>query len=161
VFAGVGSIVVCGHSYGGMVITGVADRAADRVDSLVYLDAMVPRNGDSCWSLVSDQERQWYVDVVDNGYAVRPLPFFDARATPHPIASLLRPLALTADLAHIRRRDYVYAAGWPGQSPFTTVFQQLRDDASWTTHALAGGHNLMRDAPQELLKILLDVAATR
>ncbi|MEV6930612.1 alpha/beta fold hydrolase [Dactylosporangium sp. NPDC051485] len=153
--------VLVGHSYGGMVITGVADRAADRVDSLVYVDAMVPNDGDSCWRLVSDQERQWYADVVDDGYGVRPLPFFDPRATPHPIASLLQPLRLAGDLAHIRRRDYLYAAGWEGQSPFTPVYQRLRDDPSWTTHALAGGHNLMRDTPQDLLKILLDVAATR
>jgi pimeloyl-ACP methyl ester carboxylesterase len=153
--------VLVGHSYGGMVITGAADRATDRVDSLVYVDAMVPRNGDSCWDVVSDQERQWYLDVEDGGYAVRPLPFFDARATAHPIASLLQPLRLTGDLAHVRRRDYVYAAGWEGPSPFTPVYQRLRAEPSWTTHALDGGHNLMRDAPRELLEVLLDVASTR
>lgn len=153
--------VLVGHSYGGMVITGVADRATDRVDSLVYVDAMVPRNGESCWSVVSDQERQWYLDVEDDGYAVRPLPFFDARATPHPIASLLQPLRLTGDLAHVRRRDYVYAAGREGRSPFAPVYERLRAEPSWTTHALDGGHNLMRDAPRELLEVLLDVGSTR
>ena len=56
--------VLVGHSYGGMVITGAADRAPARVRSLVYLDAMVPEHGDSCWNLVSDQERRWYADVV-------------------------------------------------------------------------------------------------
>jgi len=150
--------VLVGHSYGGMVITGVADRAPERVDSLVYLDAMVPGNGDSCWNLVSDQERQWYVQVEENGYATPPLPFFDARATPHPIASLLQPLRLTGDLAHIRRKDYVYAAGWDGQSPFTPVYESLRRASGWRTHALASGHNMMRDAPAHLLRILLDVA---
>ena len=39
------NIVLCGHSYGGMVITGVADGAADRIRSLVYLDALVPADG--------------------------------------------------------------------------------------------------------------------
>ena len=150
--------VLVGHSYGGMVITGAADRAPERVDSLVYVDAMVPSHGDSCWSLVTDQERRWYLDVVDSGYAVRPLPFFDPRATPHPLASLLQPIRLTGGPAHIRRRDYVYAAQWDGPSPFAPVHQRLRDDPAWTTHALAGGHNLMRDAPQDLLKILLDIA---
>jgi pimeloyl-ACP methyl ester carboxylesterase len=148
--------VLVGHSYGGMVITGVADRVPERVDSLVYLDAMVPQHGDSCWNLVSDQERQWYMDVVETGYAVRTLPFFDARATPHPIASLLQPLQLTGDLTRIRRRVYVYAAGWDGPSPFAPVYQRLREDPSWTTHALDGGHNLMRDAPEGLLKIMLE-----
>jgi hypothetical protein len=50
----------------------------------------------------------------------------------------------------------VYAAGWDGESPFTPVYQRLREDPSWTTHALDSGHNLMRDAPQDLLKILLE-----
>jgi len=101
---------------------------------------------------------RWYLDVVDNGYAVRPLPFFDPRATPHPLASLLQPLRLSTDIARFRRRDYVYAAGWDGESPFTPVYQRLHEDPSWTTHALDGGHNLMRDAPNDLLTILLDIA---
>ncbi|EOD63701.1 alpha/beta fold hydrolase [Amycolatopsis vancoresmycina] len=151
--------VLVGHSYGGMVITGAADRLPGRVASLVYLDAVVPAHGDSCWALVSDREREWYLDVVDSGYAIRPLPFFDPRATPHPLASVLQPLRLTGDPARFRRRDYVYAAGWDGESPFTPVYQRLRADPGWTTHAVDGGHNLMRDAPGELLEILLGVAA--
>src|SRR4051795_805256 len=51
--------VLVGHSYGGMVITGVADRVPEKVDALVYLDAFVPRDGESCWDLVNDEERQW------------------------------------------------------------------------------------------------------
>ena len=147
--------VLVGHSYGGMVITGAADRLPGRVTGLVYLDAMVPEHGDSCWDLVSERERQWYADVVESGDAVRPLPFFDARAMPHPLASLLQPLRLTGGLARVRRRVYVYAAGWDGDSPFTPVYERLREDASWTTYALDGGHNLMRDAPADMLKSLL------
>ncbi|MFF0316540.1 hypothetical protein ACFYPH_18155 [Micromonospora sp. NPDC005252] len=97
----------------------------------------------------------------ETGCASRPLPFFDARATAHPIASVLQPLRLAGDLAHIRRRDYVYAAGWADQSPFTPTYRRLSEDPRWTTHALAGGHNLMRDAPDELARILSDVAASR
>ncbi len=40
-------VILVGHSYGGMVITGVADRAADRVGHIVYLDAATPVNGES------------------------------------------------------------------------------------------------------------------
>ena len=149
--------VLVGHSYGGMVITGVADRVPERVDSLAYLDAVVPQHGDSCWTLVSDQERKWYLDVAETGYSVRPLPFFDSRATPHPLASLLQSIRLTGDLARFRRRDYVYAAGWDGESPFTPIYQRLRNDPLWTTHALDSRHNLVRDAPEDLLKILLEI----
>ncbi|TYB69263.1 alpha/beta hydrolase [Nonomuraea sp. PA05] len=145
-------VVLVGHSYGGMVITGAADRMPERVRSLVYLDAVVPGDGESMWDLVSDRERQWYAETGD---AVRPLPFFDPRATPHPLASLLQPLRLTGGAARDRRDVYVYAAGWPTPSPFTATYQRLIQDPRWITHALDSGHNLMRDAPQDLLKILL------
>ena len=39
--------VLCGHSYGGMVISGVADRVPERIRSLVFLDAFVPEHGES------------------------------------------------------------------------------------------------------------------
>lgn len=148
--------VLVGHSYGGMVITAAADRVPERVDSLVYLDAMVPGDGDSCWSLVTDQERQWYLDVAETGYVVRPLPFFDTRATGHPLASVLQAVRLTGDLGRFRRRDYVYAARWVGESPFTTFYQRFQADPQWHAHALESNHNLMRDAPEELLAILLE-----
>ena len=147
--------VLVGHSYGGMVITGAADRAPNHVRSLVYIDAVVPRHGDSCWSLVSEREHRWYLDVVDTGDAVRPLPFLDPRATPHPLAAVLQPLTLAGDLAHLRSRTYVYAAGWENPSPFTGVHARLSRDPEWTTYSLTGGHNLMRDNPDGLLKALL------
>ncbi|UBU18655.1 alpha/beta fold hydrolase [Nonomuraea gerenzanensis] len=149
-------VVLVGHSYGGMVITGVADRMPGRVSSLVYLDAVVPADGQSMWDLVSDTERQWYLQVTEAGDAVRPLPFFDPRATPHPLACLLQPLRVTGGSAHNRRDVYVYAAGWPASSPFTATYQRLCQDPAWITYALDSGHNLMRDAPQDLLKILLE-----
>ncbi|WP_182885143.1 alpha/beta fold hydrolase [Microbispora sp. H10885] len=149
--------VLAGHSYGGMVMTGVADRLPGRVAALAYLDAFVPEDGDSCWTLASEQERQWYADVEETGYATRPLPFFDPRATPHPVASLLQPLRLTGGLASVRRRVYVYADR-DVRSAFTSTYERLREDPSWTVHALDSGHNLMRDAPRELLGILLGAA---
>ncbi|KAA9380017.1 alpha/beta hydrolase [Microbispora cellulosiformans] len=155
---GVRDAVLAGHSYGGMVITGVADRLPERVAALAYLDAFVPEDGDSCWTLASEQERQWYADVEETGYATRTLPFFDPRATPHPVASLLQPLRLTGGLASVRRRVYVYA-GRDVRSPFTRMYERLREDPAWTVHALDSGHNLMRDAPRDLLRALLDAAA--
>jgi pimeloyl-ACP methyl ester carboxylesterase len=149
-------LVLVGHSYGGMVITGVADRIPERVDALVYLDALVPRNGESCWDLVNDEERQWYLGVDGTGYGVPPLPFFDPRASAHPLASFLQPIALSGDLRRFRRRDFVHALGWPGDSPLRPSYERVRDDPTWTTHELDGKHNLMRDNPDDLLRILLD-----
>lgn len=46
-FEGLEDVILVGHSYGGMVLTGVADRAAERIRELVYLDAAHPRDGES------------------------------------------------------------------------------------------------------------------
>jgi pimeloyl-ACP methyl ester carboxylesterase len=148
--------VLVGHSYGGMVITAVADRLPQQVNSLVYIDAFVPRDGDSCWTLTNDEQRAWYTSVDHTGYGVPPLPFFDSRATAHPLASLMQPVRLTADLSAFQRRIYVYATKWQGESPFKATFERLRREPSWITHALDGAHNLMRDCPEDLLRILLD-----
>ncbi|MBT2384461.1 alpha/beta fold hydrolase [Streptomyces sp. ISL-11] len=151
--------VLVGHSYGGMVITGVADRVPRRVDSLVYLDALVPEDGDSVFGLVP-AEGDWYLGVGETGYAIPPLPFFDPRATDHPLASALQRIRLTGDLSRFRSRTYVYAteSEWEGGSPFASLYERLRKDPRWSVHALAGKHNLMRDVPDDLVKILLVTA---
>jgi pimeloyl-ACP methyl ester carboxylesterase len=151
----VSEAVLVGHSYGGMVITAAADRVAQQVDSLIYLDAFVPRDGESCWKLTTDEQRAWYTAVDDTGYGVPPLPFFDSRATAHPLASLMQPIRLTGDPSRFRRA-YVYATKWEGESPFAATFERVQRDPAWTTHMLDGAHNLMRDCPDELLRILLD-----
>ena len=151
-------LVLVGHSYGGMVITGVADCIADRVDALVFLDAVVPHDGESCWDVVNEEERQWYVGVDDTGFGVPPMPFFDDRATAHPLATVMQPLRLTGDVNRVRRRDYVYALDWPGESPLKPSYDRVRNDPKWNCHELDGKHNLMRDNPDDLLRILLDVA---
>lgn len=151
-------LILVGHSYGGMVITGVADRIPDRVDSLVFLDAVVPRDGVACWDLVNDEERQWYVKVDDSGFGVPPMPFFDDRATSHPLATVLQPLRLRGDLNGFRRRIFVYALDWPGESPLRPSYDRVRDDPTWICHELDGRHNLMRDRPADLLRILLSAS---
>jgi pimeloyl-ACP methyl ester carboxylesterase len=153
------NLVLVGHSYGGMVITGVADRIPEKVDALVYLDALVPRDGESCWDLVTDEERDWYLGVDDTGYGVPAMPFFDTRASAHPLASFLQRIRLTGDLNRFRRRDFVYALQWPGDSPLRPSYERVKDDAAWHVHELDGAHNLMRDCPDDLVRILLDVAA--
>lgn len=56
-----------------MVIAGAADRIPHRVDALVFLDALVPLDGESCWDLVSEEERQWYLGVDESGFGVPPM----------------------------------------------------------------------------------------
>jgi pimeloyl-ACP methyl ester carboxylesterase len=149
--------VLVGHSYAGMVIAGAADRVPERVDALVYVDAFVPEDGDSCWTLTNDWQREWYMrGSAKTGFALAPLDFFDPRTTAHPLASLLQRIRLTGALEGVRRRDYVWASEFQ-DSPFTRFYERLNGDPAWHTHALPTGHNVMREGADDLLKILLDV----
>ncbi|NEB76925.1 alpha/beta hydrolase [Streptomyces sp. SID14478] len=149
--------VLVGHSYAGMVITGAADRAAPGVvRRLVYSDAYVPQDGDSCWELTTQAFRQIFLDgAAADGYSVAPPPGLDPRTTAHPLASFLQRLRLDGEgLARIRTRDYVYLSGWTG-TPFTALHERLAKDPDWRTHSLDSTHNVMRDAPDAVLRILL------
>lgn len=78
-------------------------------------------------SLTNDEQRQWYIGVDATGFGVPPLPFFDERATAHPLASLLQPVLLGNEPPGIRR-IYVGARRWPTESPFAPTYERLRSD---------------------------------
>ena len=71
--------VLMGHSYGGMVATGVADRARDKISQLIYLDAFVPKNGQSLSDLVPPEQRQRMKDSAAQGDGWRISAESDAR----------------------------------------------------------------------------------
>src|SRR4249919_2719616 len=67
-------IVLLGHSYGGMVATGVADRARDRVSQLIYLDAFVPEDGQSLFDLNGSRDQMMKAAAEGDGWRAPPLP---------------------------------------------------------------------------------------
>jgi pimeloyl-ACP methyl ester carboxylesterase len=147
--------VLCGHSYGGMVITGAADRVPERVARLVYVDAYVPAHGDSCWSLTTDRFREWFITGARaDGCAVAPLPGMDPRANSHPLPSLLQAIRLGDGVDRVRTREFIYLTGW-GPSPFEDTYTRLRDEPGWRVHRVDSGHNILSEAPDQLLPILL------
>jgi pimeloyl-ACP methyl ester carboxylesterase len=155
----INNAVLCGHSYGGMVIAGVADRVRKRVYRIVYIDAYFPEDGDSCFELTTPTYRQLFLDNVRaDGWAVAPPEGLDPRATSHPIGSLLQAISLSGQHHEVGRLDYVFLSGWAG-TPFKDVFERLRQDDRWHTHELPTSHNAMREAPDDLVEILLDTAA--
>ena len=145
-----------GHSYAGMVITAAADRAGGRVSRLVHLDAFVPRDGESWWSLTND----YFHDVatsgaVTNGYAVRPPGDRDPRRRPHPLASFMQEIRLTGEVDRIARRDFVYCSGWEQQTPFTELRTRLQAAPDWQVHVVPTGHDVMHEAPDFVAELLL------
>jgi pimeloyl-ACP methyl ester carboxylesterase len=153
-----GQVVLAGHSYGGSVITGVADHLPHRVAALVYLDAFVPDHGDTSWSMTKEWEHKWYIDDSgETGLAVAPLPFFDKRARPHPLGTLLQKSRLTGAYKSVKRKHFVAAVGaeWRKQSPFIEVAHRLRGDPGWVVTELDSSHNFLAHGPEALLRILL------
>jgi pimeloyl-ACP methyl ester carboxylesterase len=149
--------ILVGHSYGGMVIAGVADRVRDRIQRIVYLDAYLPRDGDSCFTLTSPGYQQMFLDGVrQDGWSVQPPAGrgLDPRVTPHPAGAFFQRASLSGRQNDVARRDYVYLSGWEG-SPFTAVYERLRNDPTWHVHDVPCGHDGMNEAPDELVAILL------
>jgi pimeloyl-ACP methyl ester carboxylesterase len=147
-----------GHSYGGMVIAAAADRANGRVSRLVHLDAYVPQNGDSCWSLTTDAYRRSFVaGAADTGFAVRP-PFRAAGGAPRPrappLASLVQSIRLAGPAGVIPRRDFIYCSAWEDGTPFTRLRAKLGADPAWHVHDIPTGHNAMREDPRGVAALL-------
>lgn len=150
-------VILVGHSYGGSVISGVADRCPERIRSLVYLDAFAPEHGDSIWSLTNDWEREWIIGHAGaTGLEVPPLPFFDPRARPHPIGTYLQQSKLTGAWRDVPRKHLVAAVDpeWLKLSPFAAQTARLKRTPGWTVTELPCTHNFLAKGPELLLGVL-------
>jgi pimeloyl-ACP methyl ester carboxylesterase len=165
---GLNGVVLAGHSYGGMVVTGVADRAPERVSSLVYLDAFVPEDGQSIFDINIPANVQRYIANAGDlgGLAIPPPPatYFnvnagdaarvDALATPFPLGAFSERVNLTGRHREIGKRTYVYATKRTSPSAFKPFYERVKNDPAWTAHALACGHHVMLDMPEKTADIL-------
>jgi len=155
--------VLAGHSYGGMVVTGVATRLGAAIDAMVYIDAFLPGDGQSLWDVTGEWEHTQYIDgQKDAPGLVRPLPGLERvpRLGRHPLLTLLEPVRFTGEEAKVQRRAYIFATGWK-PTPFTRFAEAVRADPAWDYHEAAASHDVMGDQPQQLLEILLGAGTVR
>lgn len=162
--------ILVGHSYAGMVITGVADRLHDtlRLRRLVYLDAVVPAPGES-WSSGHAPETQAArrqaiaesgvippADPSLYGLAGDDHAWVQRRQTPQPGG--VYDAALPFDPARVQRwpRSFVDCTS-PALPTIATARQRVRAEPGWQVAELATGHLPMVSAPGPLLQILLDL----
>jgi pimeloyl-ACP methyl ester carboxylesterase len=159
-------IVLVGHSYGGMVITGVADRVPDRIAALVYLDAFVPEDGEALFDLAPPAGPRtvpgvdWLVAPIPSaGFQLkRPevIALWDAKAAPQPLATFTQPLRLSGGIGRIKNKHYIFATEPP---LFQRPYDKVKGDPGWTTHRLPSTHFIQLDLPDELAAILAKAAA--
>jgi len=150
-------VILVGHSYGGMVITGVADRVPDRINRLVYLDALVPQNGESAEMI---RGKVALDRPIKDGFVIpdwikgnEPLP----HDVPHPLKTLTEPIALTnQDVARRLPTTFILTVdtGKQPQQDTFYIFSQRAITNGWKTIIMEGDHNVQWSRPKELVDLL-------
>jgi pimeloyl-ACP methyl ester carboxylesterase len=164
--------LLVGHSYGGMVIAGVADRVPERVAHAVYLDAFVPSGGQSLLELVlpgrrdmflqtaREQGEGWLVPaptaesfgVTDAKEAAR----VDALLTPQPLRTFQQPLPLRSPAGTDVSCTYVHCTTGPRAEAFAP-FARHAAEHGWRTLELPTGHDAMLTMPDGLAAVLSEL----
>jgi pimeloyl-ACP methyl ester carboxylesterase len=171
-------VVLVGWSYGGMVITGVADRIPERLAHLVYLDAWVPQDGQNfydCWPdseawraedeararAIGDGWRHYYpdeaMDAMSDVSAVDRSWFLEKRKG-HPLKTLTQPLRLHRTPEPRLSRTYIYCpVGVDPSEPEPAFLQRARTEPGWRYLALSASHLAPISAPRETADLLLSL----
>ena len=161
-------VVLCGHSYGGLVITGVADQMPEQITALVYLDALVPDDGQCMFDTIPQEIADGFraQAAEGDGFSVPPMTaeqfnvneadadWMNQKCKKHPLASFTEHLALSGRHLNVPRRVYVLAAGFdhPGTK---AAYESVKAKSGWKSEVMQGGHDLMLDNPDEVIEVLL------
>jgi len=152
-------VVLVGHSYGGMVITGVAERIRERIAAIVYLDAFLPADGQSQYAFrgpnaaPSPEHSVPPISAATFRVNEKDAAWVDSKMTPHPVKCFTEPLRVSGAYASIARKLYIRATDFPS-STFDAVLARCRADRTWNTLEVKCGHDVMIDRPAELVAIL-------
>ena len=167
-------VILCGHSYGGCVVSGVADRVPDQIGALVYLDAFVLENGQCLNDMIPPEarrERLALVNEAGEGWKLPPIPaeefnvnprdrdWVNRQATMQSMATSEQPLHLTGAINQIKNVTYILASNW-SPSPFPQFYEKAKA-RGWKTITIECGHDVMLDRPEKLAELLLAVSPQR
>jgi pimeloyl-ACP methyl ester carboxylesterase len=161
--------VLIGHSYGGMVATGVADRARDKVKQLIYIDAFVPADGQSLLDFLADSEQRRMREAAKSGdgWRVPPNPtppdtspedvaWLNERRVHTPINCFEQKLKLSGSLT--LPRSYVYATRITPADTFGPFAKMTKSDPAWRYFEIDASHAPNVTAPEALMA-MLEIAA--
>ena len=165
-------VILVGHSYAGMVITGVAAKIPELLSQVIYLDAYLPDDGQSEVDLWPEDMRREILSDIAAGSGVRKPPslaflgitdpdlgdWLNQRMTPHPLATYNHPPPVGGTKVASLRYSYIHCTAGQTTSLFATFARKARAN-DWPVFELATGHAAMLTAPQELAAILLQASA--
>jgi len=151
-------VVLVGHSYGGMVITGVAEQIGSKIASIVYLDAFIPADGQSLADLGGYVEPGAFTKPISAsrfGVNKADQAWVDGKMTPQSTACFTEKLKVTGAYQKVARKTYIRAKNFAGPGAFGGALEKVSKDSSWRTHVVDCGHDVMLDKPDELASLLL------
>lgn len=167
-------IVLVGHSYGGLIITGVASQVPEKIRTLIYLDAFAPEVSGTSIFADANPERMaaFEAQAAGGGFMVEP-DLFDAwtddpalkawlisMCTPHPIGSFRHGVTLSGRQNEVRDRHFIVCSR-NNPSPFQAEYERVRNQDTWITHEIATKHDAMVEDPDGLAALLDDIASGR
>ena len=154
-------IILVGHSYGGMVITGVADRVSDRIKRLVYLDAFVPNDGESVTTMTRTRA-DWIKQMTKGDYIVpawvkadQPPP----KDVPQPLKTFTEPIVLKNEAAKKLPATYILTVEKGKEAKDDDFFPQSQRarDRGWSVLQFTADHNPQWSAPDALVEMLAGI----
>lgn len=155
-------IILVGHSYGGMVISGVAERVPDRIKRLVYLDAMVPNDGDSANSIMRGGGD--FIKRMTKGDYIVPSWVKPDQPPPHDVPQALKtftdPIELKNEAARKLPATYILTVEKGKEAKDDDFFTQSQraKERGWTMLQLTSDHNPQWSAPEALVEMLAEIA---
>jgi pimeloyl-ACP methyl ester carboxylesterase len=165
------NIILVGHSFAGSTISGVADRLKDRINRLIYLDAVILSNGQSPFDIAPDsivKERIALAQNSENQMSIPPpspedFGVFDQRKaitlaknlTPHPISTFQSKLNITNEIGNGLPLSYIFCT-----NPIYKSLESSREivrQKKWPMFELNASHDAMYTHPKETLNLLMKI----
>ncbi|NKB71287.1 MAG: alpha/beta fold hydrolase [Candidatus Latescibacteria bacterium] len=153
-------VILVGHSYGGMVITGVAHRVPERIGHLVYLDAALPEDGETMLSTWPEEDRarlMQHVQEKGEGWKIPPTWPDWGKDRPHPFATFTQPIRLGNPAADKIPGTYVSAVEEGASDPERSIVEERAKARGYNYHEWVIGHSEMVDKPEKAAALLLSI----